>query len=665
MHSNKEYKDIGMNRITTYRPLITYAISLALLASTPIALAKKEKKPKHEEHLVTSLGNEYLRAFVVEDVDDDEEDESESEKQDAQKSKQEILTFSVGEGKTVDVPLILELSPLDRYKVAFAILDVHVRQGKLPIHRTIDKTFIKTMELVYGGKDGKNSLVSDLNYSLSIIPETALAWSLAQPCPDIAMIKHNQAIIKELIAKPALYSQLQAKLRTLARLEERVLSFYTPHDTQFFNALNDLGAYPPFHKTSPKVVSISSGSQFFGFCCQAAVTGAFLGFGAVAITLGAVTKKGELAAGGIGSLAMGGLFGWLFHREYSQFSRVMRETQQRLIDLATYLDTLREIYQIICDTPSLKKHFMHTRYLHKLFEGHGSEPVNRLLNLLRHNTFKGNPSYIFSYTGRILATYALLQETKYELCDALMAGGQLGALMSATQLYLEHQHTPVQYSFVEFINSDRPYVKAVNAWNPRLDPQKAVPSSFELGGSAPYNMILTGGNGLGKSTVMKGLIYALIEAQTFGIAPAEQLVMAPFARMVCHTNVSDNIAAGLSGFTAELAMKDMILQEYTRLKPDQFVITVFDELFKSTNPDDAATLSKELCRTIAAYPNNMSIIATHLAPVTELEREGTHANYHPGFIPQGEGVPVKPTFTLEPGASFDHNAIALYNQGNR
>ena len=198
-------------------------------------------------------------------------------------------------------------------------------------------------------------------------------------------------------------------------------------------------------------------------------------------------------------------------------------------------------------------------------------------------------------------------------------------------------------------------------WNPRLATTSAVPSNLEMGGKLPRHSILTGGNGLGKSTIMKGMLYGLLIAQTFGIAPAESLTVTPFARFMCHMNVTDNVAEGLSGFTAELALKDKILAEHKSLAQNEFIITVLDELFKSTNPEDAATLSQALCREIAGFGNSMSFLATHLAPVTNLEKEGTHVNYHPGSIPQPNGLPAKPTFTLEKGASFDHNAVALYN----
>jgi|GEM_PF-3046126 len=655
------------------RMVLSFTLCLSMLLSTPLALhAKGEKKKKKDEHLVTSLANEYMRAFAVEEDEENEDKDKDkvskpgTDAQKAQDDKKNKIEIKVGD-KVIEIPLIGTLSELDKYKVAFHMLDVHVNQGKLPVHKTVDKTFIRSMELVYGGSEGKNSLVHDLNYNTSIIAETAQAWALAQPSPDHAQIKHNQALIKALAQDKELFTTLENKLKRLAELEEALLAFYTPVDAAFFEGISKLGFYSGGHGL--KSVALRSGFMFamkgFVLCIggvETVVAPIFTYAGYKNLFATAEQSQSALINGSIVTI-FAPLTVYMGYHEIKGLAQTARFVQQRMIDLASYMDTLREIYELVNTHPTFKHHFAHLRHMSKLFENKVSDNATRLLQQLQCNTFKGKPSYWFSYSARTFATYALLQETKNELCDAIMAGGQLGALVSATRLYLDHQDTAARYSFVEFVDSDRPYISATNLWNPRLDKNKAVPSSFEMGGASAYNMVLTGGNGLGKSTIMKGLLYAMLIAQTFGIAPADRLVMTPFARMICHTNVTDNVAAGLSGFTAELAMKDAILKEYTLLKPNEFAITVFDELFKSTNPDDAAQLSKQLCRSLAGYQNGMSIIATHLAPVTELEAEGTHANYHPGSIPQGEGKPAKPTYTLEKGASFDHNAVALYNAG--
>lgn len=171
-------------------------------------------------------------------------------------------------------------------------------------------------------------------------------------------------------------------------------------------------------------------------------------------------------------------------------------------------------------------------------------------------------------------------------------------------------------------------------------------------------MILTSGNGLGKSTVMKSVPYAMITA-SIGIAPVDQFMMTPFTRVMCHMNVSDDIAAGTSGFTAELQLKDKVVKELAQLPRDQFTFIVLDELFRSTNATDAATLTTVFASHIASHANTLSILATHYEPVIKLEDNGTHSNYHMGSIAQPNGLPPKPTFTIEPGASLEHNAVAF------
>ncbi len=645
------------------KQIFSVLVCLGLGASIPHTLQAKGKKKK-EEHIVKSLAKEYMRAFVT-----DEDDEDAPNAMDTTPAS-EVITFTIKTGehtyKIVNVPLISStLGSMLKYDIAFNMLDVHVNQGKLPINKTIDKTFIRSMEMVYGGQEGKQSLIKDINYTTGIIPETAFAWACAQPSSDQTMIKYNQAMIKEFAVYPQLFSAISSRTEKLTPLEDNLFSFYTNTDTACYTGLVEAGFYPLFGRQSKIAMKWSANIQKGGYLFAQALfytwTAGCFGIGAFG------TYQDRSIAPLVGGSFMGllGLLAvWVIKKDQEITAKVLTHIQRRMSGLAAYLNTLRELHDIIKKHPICKNNFVHLRYLSRLFEKRGSEKMNLLLDILQDPSFKQEPSWS-SYNGLALAAYDILQEVKWELCDALMAGGQLGALVSATRLYLDHQSTPVHYSFVEFTNGDRPYIQATNLWNPRLDKQKAVPSSFEMGGSSPYNMVLTGGNGLGKSTIMKGLLYAMLIAQTFGIAPADRLVMTPFARMICHGNISDNIAQGLSGFTAELAMKDAILKEYANLKPNEFAITVFDELFKSTNPDDAAELSKQLCRSLAQHKNNMSIIATHLAPVTQLEAEGTHANYHPGSIPQSDGKPAQPTYTLEKGASFDHNAIALYNAGKK
>ena len=126
-----------------------------------------------------------------------------------------------------------------------------------------------------------------------------------------------------------------------------------------------------------------------------------------------------------------------------------------------------------------------------------------------------------------------------------------------------------------------------------------------MGKEYPAHAIFTGGNGLGKSTIMNGLLYTILIAQTWGIAPAQEFIITPFSRIMCHANVRDDIGEGLSGFMAELALKDLILKDHAATKPDEFIITVFDELFKVNK-------TRKMRRNcLSSYSSSLLLIQTH------------------------------------------------------
>lgn len=635
-------------------------LSLLLILSLPSVLcAVEKKKTKKEQNLVTALGNSYLQAFAP------EEDEEKKE----EKPAEEAAPTKPFELKMID------LTEGDKYKVAFGMLNTHVNQAKLPVEKTINPQFIKSMELVYGGAEGKDHLLKSINHTNNIVSEAALAWKLAQPTGDMQRVLGNQAIVRELVENPQLLHRLETLLYKLKAVEAELFSFYVDEPESNKKIIEQLlpyfgnGFFKNLNKNSFALGVLGENnkiSNLFTTGIVAGMTALFAGSSAYAFSnpnfnLLPLYSNGAIRFGGA---AFAGLY-TLATKQVLELMAIIRDAscylQKRLIGVATYLDTLDQIYKIIGNNEVFTYNFGHLRYLNKLHKQNVSPECKELFEKLNCNTFKGEPSYYFSLIGRIVATYHSMNASKNELCDFLVAGGQVGALVSAAKLYNKHQDTPVKYCFVNFVQQDTPYLNAKNMWNPRLAVTAAVPSNLEMGGKLPRHGILTGGNGLGKSTIMKGALYGFLIAQTFGIAPAESLTLTPFARFMCHMNVTDNVAEGLSGFTAELALKDKILAEHKSLAQNEFIFTVLDELFKSTNAEDAATLSQALCREIAGFSNSMSFLATHLAPVTNLERAGTHANYHPGSIPQPNGLPAKPTFKLEKGASFDHNAVALYN----
>jgi hypothetical protein len=634
-------------------------LSLFLLLSLPLSLCAIEKKKAKKENLVTALGNSYLQAFAPEE---DEQEETKPAEEPKATKPFELKMIELNEG--------------DKYKIAFGMLNTHVNQAKLPVEKTIDPQFIRSMELVYGGAEGKDHLLKTINCTNNIISEAALAWKLAQPTSNIERIQNNQAMVRELVENPSLLHKLDKLLYKLKTAEAELFSFYVDEPESNKKIIQQLLPYfgdgwlKSLNKNSLALGALGEYTKFNNVLATGITALIFVGLAGSSayafynpnFDMHPIYNNNQIRFGGA---LFAGVYGFM-GKQILDLMQIIRDSscylQKRLTGVAIYLDTLDQIYKIVNTNSTFRNNFTHLRYLKRLHEQNVSPECKDLFGKLNCDTFKGQPSYWFSLIGRIVSTYHSMNGVKNELCDFFIAGGQIGALVSAAKLYEKHENRPVKYCFVNFVQKDKPYINAKNMWNPRLISDIAVPNNLEMGGTLPRHMILTGGNGLGKSTIMKGALYGFLIAQAFGIAPAESLTLTPFSRFMCHMNVTDNVAEGLSGFTAELALKDKILSEHKALAQNEFILTVFDELFKSTNPEDAATLSQALCREIAGFGNSMSFLATHLAPVTNLEREGTHTNYHPGSIPQPNGLPAKPTFKLEKGASFDHNAVALYNK---
>ena len=449
-------------------------LSLLLLLSVPSALCAVEKKKAKKENLVTALGNSYLQAFAP------EEDEEE-----ATKPAEEAKPTKPFELKMID------LTEGDKYKVAFGMLNTHVNQAKLPVENTINPQFMHSMELVYGGAEGKDHLLKSINCTNNIVSEAALAWKLAQPTGDMQRVLSNQAVVRELVEHPQLLHRLDRLLYKLKSVETELFSFYVDEPESNTKIIQQLlpyfgdGFLKSLNKNSFALGLLGENNKLgniTGTCMTIGIAAFFAGTSAYAFydnnvniafrdVWGNNIELYSNKAVRFGGAGMSVLYA-LVTKQIFELMTVIRNTscylQKRLIGVATYLETLDEIYKIIGNNNVFTYNFGHLRYLKKLHDQNVSDECKDLLNKLNCNTFKGEPSYYFSLIGRIVSTYYSMTSSKNELCDVFVAGGQVGALVSAAKLYNKHQDTPVKYCFANFVQQDKPYINAKNMWNPRL-----------------------------------------------------------------------------------------------------------------------------------------------------------------------------------------------------
>ncbi len=153
---------------------------------------------------------------------------------------------------------------------------------------------------------------------------------------------------------------------------------------------------------------------------------------------------------------------------------------------------------------------------------------------------------------------------------------------------------------------------------------------------------------------------SLILAQTLGIAPAQRLILTPFAILNCYLNITDDLGAGVSLFKAELLRAKDLLEHLRALLKNSFAFTLMDEIFSGTSPEEGAHAAVQFARNLSGFANSISILATHYPQLTMLATELPHSfdNYKVSIFRNNDGSWNRP-FKIEKGVSDINIAMEL------
>lgn len=294
-----------------------------------------------------------------------------------------------------------------------------------------------------------------------------------------------------------------------------------------------------------------------------------------------------------------------------------------------------------------------------------SEDVNELITLLDKPTHQ-DPKDFFVNRGFILRAYTLIDSLKDTCQEAFVAMARFDTYLSFSKLIQEFKTKNVHFSFPNYItNSECPCLKITDFWHPLVNIENIVPNSLTLGTeNNRSNIILTGPNEGGKSTVLKTVALCVLMAQTCGVVPAQAMVYTPFANLSTYLNITDDIGAGNSLFKSEVLRAQQLIDYITNAKKGEFNLSVFDEVFNGTSPIEGCAAAYSVAKHLSQFPQSICLIATHFPLLTQLESETTtFQNYKVSVIKNPDGTISYP-YNLEKGASTQHIALdILKNQG--
>lgn len=327
-----------------------------------------------------------------------------------------------------------------------------------------------------------------------------------------------------------------------------------------------------------------------------------------------------------------------------QKALVIKSMQESLISASRCIESMRRLYNISQQQEGFKKYLPHYTAIANIFDETRTLPAgdtsSQLIEILAANTFQGQSS-VWSNIGNVLAAYHLM-ENAHALRDALAFTGEMDAHNAIAKLYTQHQAEPHHYTYALFKTSEKPEARFMNVWNPYLG-NACCTHSMELGATMPNNSIITGDNAAGKSTLIKSMALTILLGQTLTIVPADIVSFTPFAKITTSIKHVDNIQAGTSLFITETLKAQTLLDTLENtLSETQFSFAIFDELFKSTNPEKGQKTAYKLISSLAKHPNSLALVATHYAQLTNLEEQNPalFRNYISQSRTNDQGKPI-------------------------
>jgi energy-coupling factor transporter ATP-binding protein EcfA2 len=166
------------------------------------------------------------------------------------------------------------------------------------------------------------------------------------------------------------------------------------------------------------------------------------------------------------------------------------------------------------------------------------------------------------------------------------------------------------------------------------------------------NMIITGPNASGKTTILKATIINILLSQQVGCGFYKSACVKPYESIYCYINIPDTSGRD-SLFQAEARRCKEILDESEKGK---HTLCIFDELFSGTNPQEATASACSLLLFLNKNPSFRFLLTTHFIDVCK-ELSTTSI-----VMKRMKTVNEISTYKLENGISYARGGVNVLQQ---
>jgi hypothetical protein len=198
-----------------------------------------------------------------------------------------------------------------------------------------------------------------------------------------------------------------------------------------------------------------------------------------------------------------------------------------------------------------------------------------------------------------------------------------------------------------------------NSYYPNLINKNPVLNNIEI----DKNIIITGPNASGKTTILKSTLINIIISQQMGCGFYSKSKLKPFKYIHCYLNIPDTSGRD-SLFQAEARRcKDIIdiIEDYN----SDSHFCVFDELYSGTNPLEAVVSASAFMNYLVKYKNVKCILTTHFIEICKiLEKNKYFINYMMNTDFDKDKITFNYTYKLIKGISNIKGGIKVLKDMN-
>lgn len=175
------------------------------------------------------------------------------------------------------------------------------------------------------------------------------------------------------------------------------------------------------------------------------------------------------------------------------------------------------------------------------------------------------------------------------------------------------------------------------------------------------NIIISGPNASGKTTILKSTLINVIFSQQFGCGFYDSGMLKPYKFIHCYLNIPDTSGRD-SLFQAEARRCKEILDVVISNKDDNH-LCVFDELYSGTNPEEAVISAIAFMEYLSKNHNVSCMLTTHFIKVCkELKKNENIINYH--MVATKTDTRINYTYKLKSGISTIKGGVNVLHDMN-